>query len=355
MPDPMTTPQSLTEEDLRLLESLPISLKELNEDDTDERIRPLHLLTRRGWIKYGGMEGAWGFHFTRTRLADDLLATLQAERERGDKLRESMQGTADDLDRFVGVLGEDSPLAYHVLIARQRLLNALHLDEHGSYVTVEFLDLAEATALSPDVLGDQKDKGKATDYADSKESGSVTNEGQVGSPEAAGKLTFTMHKANAEALAEAGRDLAAIWRWVTGTYTVNADLITGGVEAITEVLGGDSELCQPMSDEVIAQIRERLFGLPENEPATSLSRPDAVSGPKNQTPGTPKVEDSVVEVGGGLGECDACHKEVPVDELTASDYESNGVADGDFCDACRNYDGIGPSGHDRHEEVRGER
>ena len=70
---------------------------------------------------------------------------------------------------------------------------------------------------------------------------------------------------------------------------------------------------------------------------------------------TPKVEDSVVEVGGELGECDACHKEVPVDELTASDYESNGVADGDFCHACRNYDGIGPSGHDRHEEVRGER
>ena len=34
----------------------------------------------------------------------------------------------------------------------------------------------ESSALSPDVLGDQKDKGKATDYADSKESGSVTNE-----------------------------------------------------------------------------------------------------------------------------------------------------------------------------------
>jgi hypothetical protein len=38
-----------------------------------------------------------------------------------------------------------------------------------------------------------------------------------------------------------------------------------------------------------------MIGLPENEPATSLSRPDAVSGPKNQTPPTPKVEDSVVE------------------------------------------------------------
>lgn len=41
-----------------------------------------------------------------------------------------------------------------------------------------------------------------------------------------------------------------------------------------------------------------MIGLPENEPATSLSRPDAVSGPKNQTLATPKVEDSVVEVGG---------------------------------------------------------
>jgi hypothetical protein len=33
-----------------------------------------------------------------------------------------------------------------------------------------------ANPLSPDVLGDQKDKGKAAEYADSKESGSVTNE-----------------------------------------------------------------------------------------------------------------------------------------------------------------------------------
>lgn len=48
-----------------------------------------------------------------------------------------------------------------------------------------------------------------------------------------------------------------------------------------------------------------MIGLPENEPATSLSRPDAVSGPKNQTLPTPKVEDSVVEVG-DPAECEAC-------------------------------------------------
>lgn len=89
--------------------------------------------------------------------------------------------------------------------------------------------------------------------------------------------------------------------------------------------------------------------------STTTPGSEATNKPNTPQTPTPKVEDSVVEVGGGLGECDACHKEVPVDELTASDYESNGVADGDFCDACRNYDGIGPSGHDRHEEVRGER
>lgn len=55
------------------------------------------------------------------------------------------------------------------------------------------------------------------------------------------------------------------------------------------------------------------------------------------------------------GTCDACNKETPDDELAASDYGENGIADGTFCDACRNWDGIGPSGHDRPEEVRGER
>lgn len=73
------------------------------------------------------------------------------------------------------------------------------------------------------------------------------------------RITVEFVKCNAEALAEAGRDLAAIHRWATGTYTIHADMVSGAVKAITDVLGGESELCQPMDAGAIAELRDRLF------------------------------------------------------------------------------------------------
>lgn len=69
-----------------------------------------------------------------------------------------------------------------------------------------------------------------------------------------------MPAANAEALLTAARDQAAIHRHVCGTYTVHADLITGGADRIAEVIGGESDIRQPLSPEAIDDLRSRLLG-----------------------------------------------------------------------------------------------
>jgi hypothetical protein len=149
----MTTPQSLTEEQIELLASLPIEKEPLDGVG--------HEVVLQGMGFVGISENRRTYYLT--RAGEVLLATLQAERERE---RERVSG-------FVAQLESEIP----------NLADLKHVDNYNNLEANDaLLDFAHAMQgqwpanLSPDVLGDQKDKGKATDYADSKESGSVTNE-----------------------------------------------------------------------------------------------------------------------------------------------------------------------------------
>lgn len=84
------------------------------------------------------------------------------------------------------------------------------------------------------------------------------------------KITATMHRANAEALAQAGVDIAAIHRHATGVYGVFADMAEGAADILADALGVKlDEIVQPMSDEAIEDLRRRLFPAPTDHVAVS--------------------------------------------------------------------------------------
>ena len=143
----MTTPQSLTEDDLAFIEAtMEIEDFELIEGDTvPERCEP--------FIKRGSYLSIQTITVNEVGIA--LMATLWAERERERERVNALAALLADhtQDLILSSPGQETPLwrAY-----------GLPDYEDGIAGTTPIEAMENLANLSPDVLGDQKDKGKAT-------------------------------------------------------------------------------------------------------------------------------------------------------------------------------------------------
>lgn len=150
----MTTPQSLTEEQIELLRSLPWRAGwEINVPH-----KGIQALIHAEMACPGEKRGDGKYDVYRTYEGNVLIATIDAVLERE---RERVNGLAAELE------DEHQTLVFEEGAQRPFIIMDGYADDEHTTVLGEGDTLIEAlesaaNPLSPDVLGDQKDKGKAT-------------------------------------------------------------------------------------------------------------------------------------------------------------------------------------------------